>query len=53
MGRFIDRTGERFINNNNLGSYEFIIIEYNRSDDVWVEFQDEYKARIHTHMNAC
>ena len=53
MGRFIDRTGERFINNNNLGSYEFIIIEYNRSDDVWVEFQDEYKARIHTNMNAC
>ena len=24
------------------------IIEYNAYKDIWVEFQDEYKAKIHT-----
>lgn len=51
--KFKDRTGEQFISKQDLGGYKFIIVEYNRSDDIWIEFQDEYKARIHTNMNAC
>ena len=51
MGRFIDKTGERFINN--IGACEFVIVEYNGSNDVWIEFQDKYKARIHTNIQAC
>ena len=53
MNKFIDRTGERFRNREDLGGYEFIIVEYNNNKDVWVEFQDEYKSRVHTNMNAC
>ena len=41
----IDRTGERFINKEGC---EFVIVEYNNSRDVWVEFQDEYKSRVTT-----
>ena len=45
-----DRTGEQFISNEGC---EFIIVEYNRYGDIWVEFQDEYKARVHTNYNNC
>ena len=42
MGRhMIDRTGERFITNE---GYEIVIIEYNSSLDVTIQFQDKYKA---------
>lgn len=44
---------KRFRNKNDLGNYEFIIVEYNNSDDVWVEFQDEYKAKVHTTHQHC
>lgn len=50
MVAFKDRVGERFISNE---GYEFVIIKYNRNDDVWIEFQDEYKARIHTDYRWC
>lgn len=49
----IDRTGEHFISNNNLGSYEFVIVKYNNSKDLWVQFQDEYGAIIHTDYGNC
>lgn len=53
MGKFIDRTGERFKNKEDLGGYEFIIVEYNSAKDVWVEFQDEHKSRVHTNYAYC
>lgn len=49
----MDRIGERFRNREDLGSYEFVIVEYNNARDVWVEFQDEYKVRIHTTYQHC
>lgn len=45
-----DRTGERFISNEGC---EFIIIKYNNCDDLWVQFQDEYRAIIHTQYGNC
>lgn len=46
----MDRIGERFRNREGC---EFIIIEYNNCDDVWIEFQDEYKSRVHTNYAHC
>lgn len=46
----INRVGERFINNE---GYEFIIIEYNNNKDVWIEFQDEYKAKVNVRYTQC
>ena len=43
--RFIDRTSEESCNN--FGT-PMKIVEYNSNMDITVEFQDEYKARIHT-----
>lgn len=45
MGKFIDRTGEE--NYNNFGTL-MKIVEYKEARDIIVEFQDEYKARVHT-----
>ena len=53
MSRFIDRTGERFINKPELGGYEFIIIKYNNNKDVIVEFQDKYKAKVPSDYVSC
>ena len=53
MKDYSHRIGERFKNKEDLGGYEVVIVEYNNNKDLWVEFQDEYKARIHTNMNAC
>ena len=50
MGAFTDRTGESFVSNE---GYSFVIIEYNKAKDLWVEFQDEYKARVHTQYASC
>ena len=49
----MDRIGERFKNREDLGGYEFIIIEYNSNKDVWVEFQDEYRSKVHTNYANC
>ena len=49
----VDRVGERFKTNEDLGGYEIVIVEYNNNKDVWVQFQDEYKARVHTNYKAC
>lgn len=43
-----ERIGE--IRKNNFGS-EMKIIEYNNYSDIWIEFQDEYKIKIHTNYS--
>ena len=45
MANKIDRTGET--NTSNEGCI-MKIVEYNRNDDIIVEFQDEHKHRVHT-----
>ena len=47
------KIGERFRNRDDLGGYEFIIVEYNGYNDIWVEFQDEYKSKTHTNYARC
>lgn len=42
------RLGETKKNEEHLGNYEMRIIEYNGSHNIWVEFQDKHKARVHT-----
>ena len=42
---FIDRTGETNVNKYNT---LMLIIEYNSSNDIIVEFQDSYKYKFHT-----
>ena len=42
------RLGEIRKNKNSLGGYEMKIIEYNNNKDIVIEFQDKYKAKIHT-----
>ena len=44
------RIGERFITNE---GYEVVIVEYNNYNDLWIEFQDEYKTRKHTDCRNC
>ena len=44
----IDRTNE--VNTSNEG-YLMKIVEYNNYNDIWIEFQDEYKIRVHTTYN--
>lgn len=48
MVSFIDRTGEVRRNKESLGGYEMKIVKYNNNRDIWVEFQDEHKAKVHT-----
>ena len=48
-----DRVGQRFISKPKLGEYEFVIIEYNKRSDVWIQFQDEYRAKVHTTYQHC
>ena len=43
-----ERIGE--INISNEG-YKMKIIEYKKSNDIWIEFQDEHKSKIHTQYN--
>ena len=50
MGKLTNRIGEQFINKDGC---EFIIVEYNNSNDVLVEFQDEYRSRVHTSYARC
>lgn len=45
MAKIKNRLNE--INVNSEG-YVMKVIEYNNNKDVWVEFQDEYKAKVHT-----
>lgn len=46
-----ERLGEIRKNKDSLGGYEMKIIEYNRNKDIIVEFQDEYKAKVHVCYN--
>lgn len=45
-----NRIGERFTTNE---GYMVEIIEYNNCDDLWVQFQDEYKTIKHTAYSCC
>lgn len=45
MGIYVDRTGETRYNNQGC---LMRIIEYNNANDIVVEFQDDYKAAVHT-----
>lgn len=47
--RFIDRTGEK--NYNTFGTL-MKIVEYRSAVDIMVEFQDEYKARVHAEYGS-
>ena len=48
MNKEKERLGEIRKNIDCLGGYNMKIIEYNGRHDVWIEFQDEYKAKVHT-----
>ena len=50
MAKRTDRIGERFTTNE---GYEIIIVEYNRNNDLWVEFQDGHGARVRTQYDKC
>lgn len=45
-----DRVGEVFINNE---GYEMVIIEYNNANDLWIQFEDEYKVKVRTSYINC
>lgn len=45
-----NRVGEKFVNNKGC---EMVIVEYGGNRDIWVEFQDEHKARVHTNYCNC
>lgn len=45
-----NRLGEKFKSNQ---GYDFMIVEYNGCNDVWIEFQDKHKAKIHTSYANC
>lgn len=50
MPKKIDRTGEQFKTNE---GYIVEVIKYNNCLDILVQFQDEYKAIVHTTINNC
>ena len=43
-----ERLGEIRKNKESLGGYTMKIIEYNGRNNIWVEFQDENKSKVHT-----
>ena len=45
-----NRVGQVFTSNE---GYEFTIVEYNANYDLIVEFNDKYKARVHTKYQSC
>ena len=53
MKKATNKIGERFINKPTLGSCEFVIVKYNNSKDLWVQFQDKYGAIVHTGYSNC
>ena len=46
-----ERLGTTKNNKESLGGYKMKIVEYNGKDDITVEFQDEYNAKVHTGYN--
>lgn len=42
------KLGEIRKNKDSLGNYKMKIIEYKNKKDIWIEFQDEHKAKVHT-----
>lgn len=49
-GEINDRTGERFVNNQGCS---FFIVEYNKNNDLWIQFEDEFETRVHTRYDKC
>lgn len=49
-GEINDRTGEHFVNNQGCS---FFIVEYKKNNDLWVQFEDEFGARVHTAYDKC
>lgn len=49
-GEIIDRTGEHFVSNQGCS---FFIVEYIKNNDVYVQFEDEYGAVVHTKYEHC
>ena len=49
MGNKIDRTGETNVSNEGCAMK---IVEYNNCDDITIQFEDEYKYRLHTYYQA-
>ena len=47
----MDKIDEVRKNKESLGGYKMKIVEYNGKDDITVEFQDEYNAKVHTGYN--
>lgn len=45
----INRIGEIYTNNK---GETMKVVCYNKASDVWVEFQDTYKAKVHTNMSS-
>lgn len=49
----MNRIGEKFVSKESLGACEYIVVEYNSYSDIWIEFQDSYRAKVHTTYGAC
>ena len=49
-GEIVDRTGEHFISNEGCS---FFIVKYIKNNDVYVQFEDEYGAVVHTRYDHC
>lgn len=47
----IERLHEERRNNKSLGNYKMKIVIYNEYSDIWVEFQDKHRGRVHTTYN--
>lgn len=45
----VNRIGEIYTNNK---GETMKVVCYNKASDVWVEFQDTYKAKVHTNMSS-
>lgn len=45
-----NRVGEKFVSNE---GYSFVIVEYNKYEDVIIEFCDKHKSRVHTQYTNC
>lgn len=49
-GEIIDRTGERFVNNQGCS---FFIVKYHKNNDLYIQFEDEYGAVVHARYDHC
>ena len=52
MRRCDERLGEMRKNKDSLGGYKMKIVEYNSANDIWIEFQDDYKTKVPTRYSV-